>query len=144
LARFPETAIWRVDLGEVFNAAGDVSGALAQFGEAVKIDPSIRATVQFRCGYTLLTHGRAAEAEQKFRQALDANPHMAKAQNCLGVILLNQQKTAEAKQAFQRALEADPALFTAPATSPRYWMTKANCRRNWKHSGRPSKRIPTT
>ncbi len=27
LARFPETAIWRVDLGEVFNAAGDVSGA---------------------------------------------------------------------------------------------------------------------
>jgi tetratricopeptide (TPR) repeat protein len=113
LARFPKMADWHVDLGEVFNAAGDVPGALAQFDEAEKIDPSKRAAVRFHCGATLLAHGMNAEAEVQFRRALELDPHMAKAHNSLGVILLNEQNTAEAKHAFQRALEADPSLFSA-------------------------------
>ncbi len=47
LARFPDMAEWHANLGEVFNAAGDVSAAMAQFDEAEKIAPSLRATVLY-------------------------------------------------------------------------------------------------
>jgi tetratricopeptide (TPR) repeat protein len=113
LARFPDMANWHVDLGEVFNAAGDVHGALGQFDEAEKLDPSLRATVRYHCGATLLAHGKSVEAEEQFRRALEMDPRMARAQNNLGVILLNEQKTADAKQAFERAVGADPSLFSA-------------------------------
>ena len=113
IARFPNMADWHVDLGEVFNAAGDLPAALAQFDEAEKIDPSLRATVLYHRGAALLAHGKDAEAEQDFRRTLELDPRMAKAQNSLGVILLAAKKTAEAKQAFQRAVEADPLLFSA-------------------------------
>jgi len=113
LARFPEMANWHIDLGAALNAGGDLSGALAQFEVAIKLDPPGQVPVRCMCADALLTHGKIAEAEQQLREALELEPHMAKAQNNLGMILLNQKKTAEAEQAFQRALQADPALFTA-------------------------------
>ncbi len=113
LARLPEVANWHINLGAALNAGGDLSGALAQYEEAIKLDPPVRVLVLCKSADELLTHGKTTEAEAQLRQALELEPHMAKEQNNLGAILLNQKKTAEAEQAFQRALEADPALFAA-------------------------------
>jgi len=113
LARFPEMANWHANLGRVFNASGDAPNALAQFQEAGTINPYLRATVSYNSGNALVKQGKTSEAEQQYRQALELNPSMAKAQNALGAILLSQGKTAEAEQAFHRALESDPTLLSA-------------------------------
>jgi tetratricopeptide (TPR) repeat protein len=113
LARFPKTANWHANLGLACDAGGDVPGALAQFQEAGAINPYLRAQLLYYSGNALLKQGNAAEAERHYRQALELNPYLAKAQNALGVVLSNQGKTADAEQAFQLALEADSTLLSA-------------------------------
>jgi tetratricopeptide (TPR) repeat protein len=113
LGRFPEMANWHANLGLVFSGSGDAASALGQFQEAGKINPYFQAMARYCCGNALLAQGKTSEAEQQYRQALELNPYIAKAQNALAALLVKQGKMAEAEQAFQRALEADPTLLSA-------------------------------
>jgi tetratricopeptide (TPR) repeat protein len=115
LARFPDMAIWHANLGLALEAGGDVPGALAEFQQAGALNPSSRALVCYYSGNALMKQGKPLEAEQRYRQALELNPFLAKAQNALGAVLSQQGKTAEAEQAFQLALESDPSLASARA-----------------------------
>ncbi len=113
LSRFPEMANWHANLGVVFDASGDASSAISQFQEAGMINPYLRATLSYYCGNALLKQGKTSEAEQQYRQALELNPCLPKAQNALAAILVNQGKMAEAEQAFRCALEVDSSLVSA-------------------------------
>ena len=113
LARFPEMADWHVNLGVVLSASGDEAQALTQFEAAGAINPYLRATARFSSGNALMAQGKTAEAEQQYREALEPNSLMPKAENALGVILANQGKAAEAEQAFRRAVEV-----TRPSSRP--------------------------
>ena len=106
-------ADWHVNLGVVLSASGDEAQALTQFEAAGALNPYLRATARFSSGNALMAQGKTAEAEQQYREALEANSLMPKAENALGVILANQGKAAEAEQAFRRAVKIDSTLVSA-------------------------------
>lgn len=66
-------------------------------------------------GERLLEVGRAEEAEEKLRAAVEANPEDAYVRNKLGVSLARQQRLQEAREQFSAALRIDPRF--APAHS---------------------------
>ena len=62
----------------------------------------------YNLGVLLDDQGRPDEAEQAYRQALDADPKKAEAWSNLGVLLNQQGRPDEAEQAYRQALDADP------------------------------------
>ena len=126
LARFPETASWQINLGEVFEAGGDFLAQVASSTRPKRSDPSLCATARYHRGVALMKQDESAEAEEQFRLAFKLDPRLAKAQNNLGTLLLGRHETAEAKQAFLRTLEADPLLFSTAAISPTCWITRGS------------------
>lgn len=67
-----------------------------------------RAAAISQQGWTLWMHRKLPEAEEAFRQAIEADPGYLPAQNGMGWALLNQGKRNEAMPYFERCLEMDP------------------------------------
>jgi tetratricopeptide (TPR) repeat protein len=59
-------------------------------------------------GVLLAHQGKAAEAEQEYRQALRSNPDFAEAHFNLGMVLKKQGRAAEAEQEYRQALRSNP------------------------------------
>ena len=103
------------DLGTIAMNDGNAQGALAEYLTAEKEDPElpqIQNALGLLFGFSL---GRAEEAEQHFKRALDLQPDFSEASNNYGAFLLQQGRHAEAIPQFEKAL-ANP-LYPARAVA---------------------------
>ncbi len=75
-------------------------------------------------GDRLFAEGRFAEAEQAYRNALEASPDDSYAHNCLGDVLCAQKKFREAQRAYERAVELNPKDLDAKHDLARVLLTR--------------------
>ena len=89
--------------------ASDPEGALAAYGKAIALDPSLYEA-QINRGCLLHEAGRLLEAEHAYRGALVACRNAPALSFNLGTVLEDLGRREEAVQAYQEALRDDPRL----------------------------------
>jgi TonB family protein len=101
------------------NAAGisksrnrDLEGAIAEFSEAIRLDPSFAEAFRNR-GEAEASQANFDAAFRDFSQAIDLNPRFAAALNSRGVVNTRRREFDHAIEDFSRALEIDPNLVSA-------------------------------
>jgi tetratricopeptide (TPR) repeat protein len=97
----------RNDLGAVLASWGQVTEAIEQFQQALKLNPDF-APAHNNLGNALASRGQVAEAIEQYRQALKSKPDYAKAHNNLGAALASRGQVAEAVEQYQQALKSKP------------------------------------
>lgn len=102
------------NLGAILQMKGDASGAIEQFGEAVRIDPN-DPTVNNALGAVLLASGRTAEAIPHFNAALLERKDYFDAQYNLGIALAASGDFAGALAQFRAAVRLRPQDASAEA-----------------------------
>ena len=93
-------------LGLAQERSGDFSGAAESFAGATRLDPKDLDSVT-RLGQVLLRLGKSADAEGKFRAALELQPNSPEALQGLAQSL-DQQKKPQAVDAYRNYLAAEP------------------------------------
>ena len=93
-------------LGLAQERSGDFSGAAESFAGATRLDPKDLASLT-RLGQVLLRLGKSADAEGKFRAALELQPNSPEALQGLAQSL-DQQKKPQAVDAYRNYLAARP------------------------------------
>ena len=93
-------------LGLAQERSGDFSGAAESFAGATRLDPKDLASLT-RLGQVLLRLGKSADAEGKFRAALELQPNSPEALQGLAQSL-DQQKKPQAVDAYRNYLAAEP------------------------------------
>jgi tetratricopeptide (TPR) repeat protein len=111
LALAPDDPVLRAHFGRLLDAAGDGSGAEAQWKEFARLLPR-EPDAWFQLGNLEHSAGRPAEAARLFQEALARKPDCPEALNGLGLVLAAQGKNAQAIRQFQTASRHDPR-FTA-------------------------------
>jgi tetratricopeptide (TPR) repeat protein len=96
-----------LDLGRAHDASGDLDAALADYGEAAKLDPG-NAEASHQRGRALLVKKQFAAASQALTQALKDDPQLADAWFLLGEAELAQKKRATARSALEAYLRLAP------------------------------------
>jgi len=104
-------AIKRNNFGGELIKQGKLDEALAEFQQAVTLDPSF-AAAQVNLAYTYDRLGRADEAIAQYRKALELEPGNVFGHNNLGVLLDKKGLYDEAIGIFERALKIDPSNAT--------------------------------
>jgi tetratricopeptide (TPR) repeat protein len=97
-------------LATIYESANAWEQAITERRAAVNVapdDPSLLVDL----GRTLVGARRAADAEEVFRQAMDANPHDARVPYYLGVIEQQLNKPEAARAAFTRFLAIAPSRY---------------------------------
>jgi len=108
----PERVSWPLsaeghnDLGVVYERAGKLDRARAEYQSAIEADPA-KPLFHFNLGNVLLRLGRRAEAECAYREAIRLRPAYADAHNNLAGLLLELGRRHEAHNEAQRAIEID-------------------------------------
>src|SRR5690606_18426164 len=87
VAKAPQNARARVNLGAALNAAGDKAGALDQYEAAARLDTTSPDALN-NLATLALDAGRPAEAIPLCRSALQLRPDFALAHNNLGTALV--------------------------------------------------------
>jgi tetratricopeptide (TPR) repeat protein len=95
------------DLGNDLLQQGRTEEAIAQYREALEIDPAV-SEAHNDLGFALFRQGRTEEAVAEYRAALQINPAYAQAQINLGNGLLRQGRIEEGIAAIGKALELEP------------------------------------
>ena len=103
----PINAIAHNNYGNVLAQAGRPGEALAQYAEAIRLDPGY-AEAFYNAGIALAHLGRVPEAIDRFEEALHANPKMPDAQTALGIAMQDSGRADEAVAHFEQALRIDP------------------------------------
>ena len=93
-------------LGLAQERSGDFSGAAESFAGATRLDPKDLDSLT-RLGQVLLRLGKSADAEGKFRAALELRPNSPEALQGLAQSL-DQQKKPQAVDAYRNYLAAEP------------------------------------
>ena len=93
-------------LGLAQERSGDFSGAAESFAGATRLDPKDLDSLT-RLGQVLLRLGKSADAEGKFRAALELQPNSPEALQGLAQSL-DQQKKPQAVDAYRNYLVAEP------------------------------------
>jgi len=93
-------------LGLAQERSGDFSGAAESFAGATRLDPKDLDSLT-RLGQVLLRLGKSADAEGKFRAALELQPNSPEALQGLAQSL-DQQKKPQAVDAYRNYLAAEP------------------------------------
>ncbi|MCP4004646.1 MAG: tetratricopeptide repeat protein [bacterium] len=93
-------------LGFVLSKQGKVDDAIAQFREAVRVNPKYTAAYNNLAG-NLIKQGKLEEAASNYQLSLDEKPS-AVLHNQLGVILVRLDRIDEAAQQFRKAIAIDP------------------------------------
>ncbi|HEY3755456.1 MAG TPA: tetratricopeptide repeat protein [Opitutaceae bacterium] len=112
VAKMPDNTRAHNDLGTALDAAGDASGATAQFADAVAIDPGY-APAQYDFGVTLLRTDRAAEALPHLEKALGAPRRQVELRLFLAQALAKLGRPAEAAARDAEALKLAPTNLAA-------------------------------
>jgi tetratricopeptide (TPR) repeat protein len=95
------------NLGNLLLGQGKPEQAIAEYGEALRINPTY-ADAHSNIGAALLKEGRTAEATAEFREALQIDPANGKAHSNLGTVLFQQGHTEEAIAEYRAALRSNP------------------------------------
>lgn len=103
----PDDLAARLDLADRYLAEGEVSGAIEQYTEALRIDPG-NAEAHARLGFLLFRAGRPQEGLAEVDRALETDPRYPEALYFRGAILFSLQRPAEAEAALRDYLEAAP------------------------------------
>ena len=88
---------------------GDLDGALADYNQAIKLNPHF-AEVWFNRGSYWKMKGDLERAETDFTQAIELKPHLADAYAQRGLVRLLSGKESEAERDFARCLTLDKNL----------------------------------
>jgi tetratricopeptide (TPR) repeat protein len=107
-ARNPEAWIAHDNLGMALYGRGDVDGAIAQYREALRINPGDDA-VHVNLGNALARTGRPLEAEAEYREAVRIRPDDTDARTDLGNLALAAGRFADAVREYEAVLRLRPA-----------------------------------
>lgn len=107
VAKVPNNAVARNNLGAALAAAGRLGPAEEQFAAAVRLSPNY-ADGWNNLGVTALELGRPAEALADYAQALRYRPDEPRAHFNLGVALAQLGRAGEAIGQYREALRIDP------------------------------------
>ncbi len=111
VALAPEDWLLHAHFGRLLEAAGDASGATAQWQEVRRLLPH-EPDAWFHLGDLAYTAARYAEADALFREALQRRPDATEALNGRGLADAALGRTREAARQFETALHLKPR-FTA-------------------------------
>jgi tetratricopeptide (TPR) repeat protein len=103
-----------INYGGLKKAAGDLTGAIALFEQAVAADPTF-AIAHYNLGTAHRVRGYLDEAIAAYRQAIALDPTYPQAHQNLGVALFKLGQIPEALQAFQRAIAIYEVMDPATA-----------------------------
>ena len=104
-------AAWS-NLGLVLAKAGKLPEAIADFEEALRIEPDY-AEAHNNLAHALSRVGRIQDAIRHYEQALQINPYWAVAHNNLGNALRRVGRVDEAISQYEQAVRLDPELAAA-------------------------------
>ncbi len=128
-------------LGVALERSGNASAATTAFENAVALDP-LDVDTLLHLSETYLALNRPANAEQKFRSAIERQPQDPRA--LLGLARsLDQQKKPEATEAYEHYLAVQPADWAARARLVHLYLEQqkfdaADAELNRADSGKPS------
>jgi Flp pilus assembly protein TadD len=105
-------AVDKAQQGDQAAAAGDLQQTVADYREALALDPQ-EPVLAYKLAMALDKAGDKAGERTALHQAVDLNPHMALAQNQLGYLDAGDGDAAAAVQHFQLAVGADPGFSKA-------------------------------
>ncbi len=105
-------AMFHNALGLALSQKGQDNAALAQYQEALKLNPHY-AEASYNLANALLKAGQTDEAMAQFQNAFKLDPGNAKAHNNLGTALRKMGRTDEAIAQYREALEIDPTYTPA-------------------------------
>ncbi len=112
----PESVEMHQILAQNLANQDDFEGAIAQFREALKLDPKLPG-LHYELGQTILANSNTEqariEAEVEFKQDLVMNPASAGSEYMLGTIAWSRSKLREALQHYLKALELRPEFVDA-------------------------------
>ena len=112
LARNPDCWMAHNNLGFILTQKGEVDEAMAQFQQALQINPKDPPSWN-NVGNVLLHWRKVDEAIPYFQNALQINPDYVEARNNLGSALLQEGKVDEAIAQFQKVLQINPISVEA-------------------------------
>ncbi|HUI05404.1 MAG TPA: tetratricopeptide repeat protein [Verrucomicrobiae bacterium] len=107
LAGVDRYAVTDNELGIAFQKMGRVPEAIAQFEQAVRLNPGY-TEAHYDLGNTLLKTGNPTAAIEQLNEAARLKPDFAEAHYSLGVALMELNRLPEAVEHFQQALRIEP------------------------------------
>jgi tetratricopeptide (TPR) repeat protein len=111
-------ASYHMNLALVYAMGGKMENALAETQKAGQLNPAVGSKAYYNLGATLVNSGKASEAVDAFKKAIEVDPNNADAQYQLGICLMSRaQTTPEGKvipapgtvEAFQKYLDLAPS-----------------------------------
>ena len=121
LAREPKNLRALVLRANAIAGLNNLEQAVGQIEEALKIDPS--SELYTNLGGLELKRERFQEAEEAFRQAVQADPKSVRAHSAFGSFYWATNRRAEAEAQFKRAVELQPTDPLANRTLALYYLT---------------------
>ncbi len=107
--RDPENARLRVLLGNTFYYDGYIEEGIAQYEEAIRIDPDY-SVAYFNLAIALENKGDIEGAIKNYKKAVKKNPNYAEAYANLGALLKECGEVDEAINCLRKALEIDKSM----------------------------------
>jgi Flp pilus assembly protein TadD len=95
------------NLGNALLNDGEIDGAIAQFREAVRIDPRYQ-DAHYNLGLAMIRLGRRDEAIAELTRAIEINPNAPNARNNLGGVYAEMGRLGEALEQTRIAVALDP------------------------------------
>jgi len=108
----PESADLHNLLGIALASSGKVDEAIAEFREALRLDPG-SASTHWHLGAALAGRGAPVEALGHLQRSVELDPANAQAHNDLGLMLALQGQLDDAVGHFERAVALDPGFQDA-------------------------------
>jgi serine/threonine protein kinase/tetratricopeptide (TPR) repeat protein len=108
MAIYPDDSVTHVSLGRTYLQLGQVPEALAEYKEAIRIDPKFVLAYANVGTIYLYQMGDVSSALPECQRILELDPGNAWAQDCLGMSYFAKNELAQAQAAFEKAVAANP------------------------------------
>jgi serine/threonine protein kinase/tetratricopeptide (TPR) repeat protein len=108
IALYPDDSVTHVNLGRIYLQTGRVREALAEYREAIRIDPRFVTAYANLGGTYLYQMGDVASALPVFQKILQLDPGNGWAQDCIGWSYFAKSDFPQAQAAFEKAVAANP------------------------------------
>ena len=108
LALYPDDSLSHVSLGRTYLQMGRMPDALAEYKEALRIDPKSVLAYGNLAGTYLYQMGDVSSALPLCQKILELDPGNAWAQDCLGWSYFAKNELPQAQAAFEKAVAANP------------------------------------
>ena len=108
MALYPDDSVTHLNLGRTYAQTGRLPEALAEYKEAIRIDPRFVLAYGNVGGTYLYQMGDVPSALPAFQKILELDPGNAWAQDCLGWSYFAKNELPQAQAAFEKAVAANP------------------------------------